>query len=68
MVKKLSEPRPRPKKISRRKMRAAEILISNVRLGRSKPVAPPTQGIWRSNDYVSAVRLVECKLLFFFSI
>ena len=22
-------------------------------------VAPPTQGTWRSNDYVSAVRLVD---------
>ena len=30
-------------------------------------VAPPTQGTWRSNDYVSAVRLVECKMLFSFS-
>ena len=24
-----------------------------------EPVAPPTQGTWRSNDYVSAVRLVD---------
>ena len=23
------------------------------------PVAPPTQGTWRSNDYVNAVRLVD---------
>ncbi len=22
-------------------------------------VAPPTQGTWRSNDYISAVRLVD---------
>ncbi len=28
-------------------------------------VAPPTQGTWRINDYVSAVRLVECKLVVF---
>ena len=26
-------------------------------------VAPPTQGTWRSNDYVSAVRLVDLVLL-----
>ena len=25
----------------------------------STGVAPPTQGTWRSNDYVSAVRLVD---------
>ncbi len=28
-------------------------------------VAPPTQGTWHSNDYVSAVRLVEYKLVVF---
>ncbi len=28
-------------------------------------VAPPTQGTWRSNDYISAVRLVECKMVVF---
>ena len=28
-------------------------------------MAPPTQGTWRSNDYVSAVRLVECKFVVF---
>ncbi len=27
-------------------------------------MAPPTKGTWRSNDNVSAVRLVECKMVF----
>ena len=31
---------------------------------RNKSVAPPTQGTWRSNDYVSAVRLVDAWLFY----
>ena len=27
-------------------------------------MAPPTQGTWRSNDYVSAVRLVDSSILY----
>ncbi len=40
--------------------------IFNVQLEASKlGVASPTQDTWRSNDYVSMVRLVECKMVVF---
>ena len=39
--------------------------LSNCILGTKIPsVAPPTQGTWRSNDYVNALRLVDAWLLF----
>ena len=34
-------------------------ILENVGLKRKEDVAPPTQGTWRSDDYVSAFRLVD---------
>ena len=31
-------------------------------------VAPPTQGTWRSNDYVNAVRLVDMVVIRFYGV
>ncbi len=35
------------------------IVFGNLHLYFSINVAPPTQGIWRSNDYVNAIGLVD---------
>ena len=41
------------------------MLFSGIKIGKTAVfVAPPTQDTWRSNDYVSAVRLVDAWLFY----